>query len=93
MGSTFETVADIIADIGDVERDTIKPESHIMTDLEIDSLDFLDVTFSIDKKFNIKLPVEDWMTEVNEGDAQAEDYFVMEGLCSQIDKLRSEKAV
>jgi len=92
MSSTFETVADIIADIGDVERDTITPDSHVISDLEIDSLDFLDVAFSIDKEFDIKVPVEDWMTEINEGSADAEDYFMMKNLCAKIDELKSEKA-
>lgn len=92
MSSTFETVAEIIADIADVDREKITPESHVISDLEIDSLDFLDVAFSIDKKFDIKVPVEDWMTEINEGNAEAGDYFLMKNLCAKIDELRAEKA-
>jgi acyl carrier protein len=34
----FEKVADIIAQTSDIPRDTIKPESHAITDLGIDSL-------------------------------------------------------
>ena len=36
-------------------------------DLGIDSLDFLDVAFAIDKAFGIKMPLEQWTQEVNEG--------------------------
>ena len=92
MSSTFDKVADIISDIGDVDRASITPDSHVISDLQIDSLDFLDVAFSIDKEFDIKVPVEDWMTEINEGNAEAEDYFLMKNLCAKIDELRAEKA-
>src|SRR5207237_10290714 len=60
MSTTFETVANIIAETCDIPRDTIKPESHAIDDLGIDSLDFLDIAFAIDKAFGIKLPLEQW---------------------------------
>ena len=41
--STFDTVADIIAETADIERDKITPESHAINDLGIDSLAFLDI--------------------------------------------------
>ncbi|MSP46941.1 MAG: acyl carrier protein, partial [Xanthobacteraceae bacterium] len=42
MPSTFETVANIIAETCDIARDTITLDSHAIDDLGIDSLDFLD---------------------------------------------------
>jgi acyl carrier protein len=45
----FDKVADIIAETSDIPRDKIKPESHAINDLGIDSLDFLDIAFAIDK--------------------------------------------
>ena len=56
MSSTFDRVATIIAETCDIPRDTITPESHAIDDLGIDSLDFLDIAFAIDKAFGIKLP-------------------------------------
>ena len=47
--ATFDKVADIIAEICGIDRATITPESHAINDLGIDSLDFLDVAFAIDK--------------------------------------------
>ena len=91
MASTFETVAGIIAETCDLERDTITPESHAITDLGIDSLDFLDVAFAIDKSFGIKMPLEQWTQDVNEGRATSDDYFVMKNLCAAIDKLVAAK--
>lgn len=91
MSTTFDTVADVIADVCDIERDEIKPETHVINDLGIDSLDFLDVTFDLDKKFGIKIPIEQWTEEVNEGKAEVDEYFVMQNLCGHIDGLIKAK--
>jgi acyl carrier protein len=87
MASTFETVAGIIAATSDVPLERITPDSHIMKDLEIDSLQFLDVAFEIDRTFNIKIPLEEWMEKINEGAVAAGDNFIVRNLCSNIEKL------
>ena len=46
MATTFENVADIIADTSEIDRDAITPDSHTIDDLGIDSLDFLDIVFA-----------------------------------------------
>jgi acyl carrier protein len=91
MSSTFEKVADIIAETADIDRASITEESHAIDDLGIDSLAFLDIAFAIDKAFGIKLPLEQWTQEVNEGKAPAENYFVMKNLCARIDELVAAK--
>jgi acyl carrier protein len=91
MSSTFDTVSNIIAETCDIPRENIKPESHAINDLGIDSLDFLDVAFAIDKTFGIKMPIEQWTQEVNEGKATTEQYFVLENLCTRIDELVAAK--
>lgn len=89
---TFDSVADIIADICSIDRSDIAPDSHAVNDLGIDSLDFLDVTFDIDKKFGIKMPVEQWMEEVNQGEANADEFFIMKNLVARIEELRAARA-
>ena len=91
MSTTFETVAGIISEICNIPIDTIKPESHAINDLGIDSLDFLDVAFAIDKAFGIKMPIEQWTQEVNEGGVSGDKYFVLKGLCENIDALVAAK--
>ena len=91
MSTTFETVANIIAETCDIPRENITPESHAIDDLSIDSLDFLDISFAIDKAFGIKLPLESWTQEVNEGKATTEQYFVLKNLCARIDELIAAK--
>ena len=92
MSSTFDTVANIISETCDIPRENIKPESHAMTDLGIDSLDFLDIAFAIDKAFGIKIPLEQWTQEVNDGKADADQYFVLQNLCARIDGLVAAKS-
>jgi acyl carrier protein len=92
MPSTFDTVASIIAETCDIPPSDIKPESHAMDDLGIDSLDFLDIAFAIDKAFGIKLPIEEWTQEVNDGKATTEQYFVLRNLCERIDGLVAARA-
>jgi acyl carrier protein len=91
MSSTFETVADTISEICDIPRENISPESHVIDDLGIDSLDFLDVAFAIDQAFDIKMPLEKWVQEINDGKATTEQYFVLGKLCARIDELIAAK--
>jgi acyl carrier protein len=92
MTSTFERVADIIAETSEIEREKITPDSNTIDDLGIDSLDFLDIVFAIDKEFGIKIPLEKWTQEVNDGKVAAEEYFVMRNLIAKIDALIAAKA-
>jgi acyl carrier protein len=91
MATTYDKVAEIIAETCDIPRETIKPESHATKDLEIDSLDFLDIAFAIDKAFGIKLPLEQWTQEVNDGTASTDTYFVLKNLSTRIDELIAAK--
>ena len=92
MSSAFDRIADIIAETGGVPRETITPESHVIEDLGIDSLDFLDIVFAIDKEFGIKVPVEKWTQDVNADTAPAEQYFVMKNLAARVEELVAAKS-
>jgi len=91
MSTTFDKVAEIIAETCDIPRENITPESHAINDLEIDSLDFLDIAFAIDKAFGIKLPLEQWTQEVNDGKATTDQYFLLKNLSQRIDELIAAK--
>ena len=91
MSSTFDRVAGIIAETADIPREQITPESHAIDDLGIDSLAFLDIAFAIDKAFGIKLPLEQWTAEVNDGKVTTDEYFVLRNLCTRIDGLVAAK--
>ncbi|MGO8477538.1 acyl carrier protein [Rhizobium ruizarguesonis] len=51
----------------------------------------LDIVFAIDKEFGIKIPLEKWKQEVNEGKVSTEEYFVLKNLCAKIDELKAAK--
>jgi len=91
VSETFNKVAEIIAETSEIDLETITPDSNTVDDLGIDSLDFLDIVFAIDKEFGIKVPLEQWTQEINDGKANAEDYFILKNLCSKIDELRAAK--
>ncbi len=92
VSTTFDKVANIIAETSEIDRDTITPDSHTIDELGIDSLDFLDIVFAIDKEFGIKVPLEKWTQDVNDGKASTDEYFLMKNLCAKIDGLVAAKA-
>jgi acyl carrier protein len=83
MRSTFDRAADVIADSSCISRELIKPESHILDDLAIDSLDFLDSVHALDKEFGIKLPVERFADD---------ELMEMPKLVACIDELTAQRA-
>lgn len=91
MSSTFDELAEIISETSDIPREDITPEKNAFTDLGIDSLDFLDIAFAVDKKFGIKIPIEAWTEEMNEGKASVDDYFLLSNLSTKIDELVAAK--
>ena len=56
MPSTFDIVADIIVQSCHVPRETITQDTHLLTDLGIDSLDLLDVVSAVDEAFGVRVP-------------------------------------
>jgi acyl carrier protein len=91
MSVSFDRVADIIAETASIPRENITPDSHAIDDLGIDSLDFLDIVFALDKEYGINIPFEDWMQQVNAGEAKASDFFIMAALVAKIDGLVAAK--
>jgi acyl carrier protein len=55
-------VIDIIADIApDEDLSTIKPEVRLRDQLQLDSMDFLDIVMELRKRHNIEVPETDYM--------------------------------
>ena len=92
MPSTFDTVAGFISEVCDIPRDTITPESHVTEDLSVDSLDFLDAVFSIERTYDISIPLEEWTQHVNDGVVKGSHYFVLTNFCAEVDKLIAAQA-
>jgi acyl carrier protein len=87
MRPTFDIVAEIIALTCEVPRERITPDSNLVNDLGIDSLDLLDITFAIDDVLGIAMPIHQWLHAVHIGRIPSDQYFVMRGFCANIDAL------
>lgn len=75
-----------IEEVSDIDGANIKLETNVVTDLAIDSLDFLDIVFAIDKEYNIHLPVELWLQQINNADDN-KNPFIIANICKEIEKL------
>lgn len=73
----------VVQEITDIDNSHITWETNIITDLAIDSLDFLDIIFAIDKAYNIHLPVEQWLQETTSD----EERFTVINICKEIKKF------
>lgn len=88
---TFDIVADTIAEECAVPREKITPESHVVDDLGLDSMAFLDLCYGIDMKFDIKIPFEEWVNQINAGKIDAKEHFIVRNLVDEIDKLIAQR--
>ena len=55
----IETVNKFLIEEFELEPEFLVPEAHLMTDLEIESLDFVDIVVTIEKDFGFKVKNED----------------------------------
>ena len=55
----FSKVVDVLVEQLGVEKENVKKDSEIMTDLGADSLDVVDVVQVLEEEFNVKVPNTD----------------------------------
>jgi len=65
---TFDKIKDIIVDQLGVEEEAVTMETHLMKDLEADSLDAVEIIMAIEEEFDIEVPDEDLMKFVTVSD-------------------------
>ena len=65
---SFEKIRTIIAEQLSVEESAITMETHLMKDLEADSLDAVEIIMAIEDEFDIEVPDEDAEKFQNIGD-------------------------
>ncbi len=71
----FEKVKEIIADqLGVDDMDSITPSTSLVTDLEADSLDAVEIMMALEDEFNIEIP-----------DEKAENFKNIGDICSYIE--------
>ena len=87
MATTFDKVADIIAETSEIDRETITPESHTIDDLGIDSLGLVESIFAIEEAFDISIPFN-----ANEPEKSDFDISNMGAIIAAVEKLVAGKA-
>jgi acyl carrier protein len=78
--SVYKTVEAIIIEqcnLGEKGITEIRPDDNLMADIGIESVDFLVVVFEIEDKFDIKIPMEEWMQKASASGASAKDNYRM----------------
>ena len=65
----FEKLQEIIADVLNVQKDEIRPETTFVDDLGADSLDIFQIIMGIEEEFDVEIPNEAAEHIVTVGDA------------------------
>ena len=52
----FETIQDIISKQMGIEKSAILPESNLLTDLDADSIEAVEIIMSIEDEFGVEIP-------------------------------------
>ena len=52
----FEKVREVLTDALGVDDDEVTPEATLSGDLGAESIDYLDIVFKLEKKFDVKIP-------------------------------------
>lgn len=92
MKELYQFVKTTFSEVCNVDGDEITPATNLFADLGIESVDFLDVCYLIDEKYNIRIPIGEWMGRVNEGDEAASDLFVLDGFVKAVSNLIEDEA-
>jgi acyl carrier protein len=68
MAMTFEKIKEIIIEQLQADGANITMDTHLMKDLEADSLDAVEIIMAIEDEFDIEIPDEDAENFQNVGD-------------------------
>ena len=55
----FDKLKEIIAEKKNIEGASIKPDTNLMTDLEADSLDAVEIIMALEEEYDIEIPDEE----------------------------------
>ncbi|MBM4243720.1 MAG: acyl carrier protein [Deltaproteobacteria bacterium] len=68
MGQTDERIAEMVVEVleddFELERERIVPEAHLFDDLELDSLDIVDLVVAMQVKFGVQIREDERIVEV-----------------------------
>lgn len=65
MKTNLERLQMIMLDRGQIDVDALVPEANLTTDMDLDSLDIVELTLDVEKEFDIRISdkeMEEWVT-------------------------------
>ena len=85
----YPKVAEIIADALGCDEEEVQPDSSLISDLDAESIDFLDIVFRLEREFKVKIPRGKAMEEAR-GELSEEE-FEQGGVVTDagVEKIRS----
>jgi len=90
MQDIYDFVVSTLAKTCKVDPRHITPATDLFSDLGIDSADFLNVAYVIEDRYGIRMPVGEWMSEVNVGDTSAAEHFRIDNFVAAISRFVQE---
>ncbi len=66
-----DSVKEILSDLAGVDKDKITPETHLQKDLNVDSLDAVELVMELEEKFDIDIKDDDMSKIATVGDLVA----------------------
>ena len=79
----YEVVCDCLVKACDLERDEIEPDKTLVHDLDIDSIDMLEIVFEMERTFAISIKfgeLESYAREVTDGPFEIDSVITEQGL-------------
>ena len=86
MASTQDDIIEIIAKQASIDKDQVMPDAT-MDDLNIESLDLVEIIFAIEEKFDIAIPYN-----ANDPGAVGADLNTVKDVVEAVEKLVSDKS-
>ncbi|WP_083224787.1 acyl carrier protein [Sphingomonas panacis] len=66
--TSLNHISDILYEMLKIDKDSVTPESNIRTDLNIDSLEMVEIVVELEDILEIKLPEDNFNSIINIGD-------------------------
>jgi acyl carrier protein len=93
MADIYEFVRGELAKACKIDVSLITPGTDLFNDLGIDSFAILSIAYAIEDHLNVRVPVGDWMSNVNTGDSVSMEQFRMDNFVAAIAHLVKQQSV
>ncbi len=84
----YSQVERFILEASESEEDKIAESDNLVTKFGLDSVDFLDLIFELEEKFDIDIPVEDWQSsDTSQVSGDTDSNFIMSTFVGNVHNL------